>query len=470
MKYNVILITIDSLRADRLSCLGYHRSITPNLDKIAEKGCLFTEAISVGSNTRISFPGIFASTYPFILLRLHDRPYMQLPRECITITELLKEQGYNTLAFNSNPILTFRREYWRGFDVCDDPLREKSRNRFFYYLRILGKVVKSRIKREPYLPYPLPEKVGNRALSFLKNTKTPFFLWIHHVSVHVPYYPPKKFLSKVSAINVSYSRMRELNNKIQETPHMVSKADLLEVIDLYDAEVMNVDDHIGEFMEQLDDIGIDFNNTFFIITSDHGDEFGEHRGFIHSEKLYDELIRVPLIIVGPGFNPRKITEQVSLLSLAPTILSLTMNGKFANFLGNDLLPLMKHGIDGEDYVICEGCERDKPPYDFRARDKKIACRTRSWKYIYGEDGREELYDLLHDPMEKSNLRDRKVNVAENLKQKILEHLKMEERMAAVIKEKRRIRERIKASTSESGKRYKSSQYQRIDHGKSSPHQ
>ena len=130
MKYNVILITVDSLRADRLSCLGYHRKSTPNLDDMAAKGCLFTEAVSVGSNTRISFPALFASIYPFILLHLPDKGYMHLPREYQTITEVLHNHGYNTLAFNSNPLLTYYREYGRGFDIYDDPLYERKRNRF----------------------------------------------------------------------------------------------------------------------------------------------------------------------------------------------------------------------------------------------------------------------------------------------------------------------------------------------------
>jgi len=445
MKPNIVLITIDSLRADRLSCLGYHRSITPNLDKIAEKGCLFTEAISVGSNTRISFPGIFSSIYPFIILKLNDRPYMQIPRECKTITEILKESGYSTLAINSNPLLTFYREYWRGFDVCEDPLRAKKRNRFIFYLGILNDLFKSRIRREPYLPYLPPEKLGNSALSFLKNTKRPFFLWIHYVNIHVPYYPPKRFLTEMPSSNMSYSEMRKLNKKIKEEPSTVSKEDLSRVIDLYDAEVMNVDNHIGEFIGQLADTGINFENTYFLITSDHGDEFGEHGGLVHSEKLYDELIRVPLIIVGPDLNPRKITEQVSLLNLAPTILSVAINGKYADFLGHDLLTLMKYGRGGEEYVICEGCESGKPPNNYRAIDKKIACRTHAWKYIYSEDGTEELYDLLHDPAEKSNLMNLEISIAEDLKHKILKHVEMEERITEIIKEKRRIKEKIKKS-------------------------
>jgi arylsulfatase A-like enzyme len=366
-----------------------------------------------------------------------------MPRECKTITEILKEDGYNTLAINANPLLTFYREYWRGFDICNDPLRAKKRNRFLYYLGVARNLLKNRIMGKPFLPYPSPEEVGNEALSLLKNAKTPFFLWLHHVSVHVPYYPPKKFLSKISLANITYSEIKELDKMVKNNLSAIGEADVSKIKDLYDAEVMNVDNHIGEFMQQLEEMGVDFNNTYFIITSDHGDEFREHGGFIHSEKLYEELIRVPLIIAGPGLKPCKITEQVSLLSLPPTILSLAVNKKSPDFLGHDLLSLMEHGTGGEDYVICEGCQKDKPPNDGRAINKKIACRTHSWKYIYSEDGREELYNLPLDPEEKTNLRDQETNIAKHLKQKITEHLEMEEKVAAKIKEKKRIKERIK---------------------------
>lgn len=443
MKYNVILITIDSLRADRLGCLGYHRKLTSNLDKIAGEGCLFSEAISVGSNTRISFPAIFASIYPFILLRLPDRGYMHIPRECKTVTEILKEQGYNTAAFDSNPLLTFYREYWRGFDLCEDPLREKRRNPVSRLPRILG-YLEAKVSRKPFLPYPSPEEMGKRALSFLKTAKEPFFLWIHHMSLHVPYYPPKRFLSEVSSTKVSYSEMMELNER-KKKPSTVSKEDLSKIIDLYDAQVRHVDHHIGEFIKQLEAMHINFDNTFFIITSDHGDEFGEHGGFAHSAKLYDELIRVPLIIAGPGLNPCKITKQVSLLSLVPTILCLTIDRKLPGFLGDDLLPLMRHGKGGKEYVISEGCRKGKSPDAPRAIDKRIACRSHTWKYIYNEDGTEELYDLVHDPQERLNLRNHETNLAQKLRKKVLEHLEMEERAAKVIKEKRRIRQLIRST-------------------------
>ena len=435
MRSNVILITIDSLRADKLGCLGYNRRITPNLDKIAKEGCLFSQAISVSHSTRTSFPGIFASMYPFVFLKLTDKGYMQIPEGVKTITEVLKEGGYYTLAFNSNPLLTFYRNYHKGFDHCEG-LLEKEKLRIF---KSGLQYVKKLLFKKPILPYPTPEQVNTRVISLLKkNKKYPFFLWIHHMNVHSPYYPPKRFLKGISN-NISNSEMIELEQK-RTKPDEVTKRDLKKLIDLYDAEIKYVDYYIGKFIEELKNIGIDFNNTFFIITSDHGEEFKEHGGLGHPAKLYDELIRVPLIIVGPELNKCIIKEQCSLLSLPPTILSLTLKDSFPDFQGKDLSPLMVHGVGGEKYVISEGCEKNEKSNTPRAINKKISCRTLSWKYIYNYNGKEELYSLTEDPRERVNVVDEEREVVKEFRKKILEHLKMEEVVVRRMKEVKRIRE------------------------------
>lgn len=112
------------------------------------------------------------------------------------------------------------------------------------------------------------------------------------MNVHVPLYPPKKFLREISSGDISYLEMVEMNDKIQKNPDRISKEDLLKIINLYDAEVRYVDYHLCEFIEKLESMGINFNNTYFIITSDHGTDFGEHGSFAHfSVKLYDERLR-----------------------------------------------------------------------------------------------------------------------------------------------------------------------------------
>lgn len=439
MKPNIILITIDSLRADRFSSLGYHRQITPNLEKIAEKGCFFTQAISVGSNTRISFPGILASMYPFIFLQVSEDKYMQIPEEVMTITEILKEQGYCTFAYNANALLTYNRNYHKGFDFCEG-LFEKEKFRIIKRgLLTLERI----ITKKPVKSYAIPAQINKKVISLLKDRRSPFFLWLHHLEIHVPYVPPKKVLNDISSEGISYSEMAELYRKL-ERPSTITDKDLQKIIDLYDAEVKYLDHCIGDFIEQLKDIGVNFNNTFFIMTSDHGDEFKEHGGLVHSAKLYDELIRVPLIIVGPGLNQRTIKEQVSLLNIPPTILSLVSKKDYPFFQGKSILSLMVDGVGGEEYVISEGCVEDRKSVLPRAVNERISCRSLSWKYIHNYNGADELYSLTQDPAETVNLVNDKEEISKNFKQKIQEHLEREKALVIRLKEARRIKAIVKS--------------------------
>lgn len=435
MKPNVILITIDSLRADRLSSLGYHREITPNLNKIAEKGCLFTQAISVGGNTRTSFPGIFASMYPFVFLQATDKGYMQIPEGVKLIAEILREKEYSTIAFNSNPLITYHRNYDKGFDRCEGLFEKQKFKMVKKGLSFIGR----RILGIPTLPYPAPEQVNKKVISLLnQDNRRPFFLWVHHLSVHVPYMPAKRFQKEVSGKVIGYTEMLNLERKRVKRGEFTDK-DLQKLIDLYDAEIKCVDHFIGEFLKELGDIGVDFNNTFIIITSDHGDEFKEHGGFIHSAKLYDELIRVPLIIAGPELNQRIIKEQVSLLSIPPTILSLVSKENSEFYQGKSLYPLLLGGVGGEEYVISEGCQKNVSSESPRAINKRISCRSLFWKYIYNYAGQEELYSLAQDPGETMNLVNDEREIAQNFKQKILEHLEREKILVRRLKEAHRIK-------------------------------
>ena len=439
MRPNIVLITIDSLRADRLSSLGYHREITPNIEKIAEKGCLFTQAVAVGANTRTSFPGIFASMYPFVFLKANDKGYLKIPDGVKTMTEILKEQGYTTIAFNSNPLITYYRNYDRGFDYNEGLFEKVKWRRVRKGLLFLERIISRRMA----LPYPTPEKVNMRTISLLRqHNKKPFFLWVHHLNVHVPYAPPKRFQKEVSGDVINCAEMLKLDRK-RKDPGEVTEKDLRKLIDLYDAEIKYVDHYVGEYLKELAGIGVDFSNTFFIITSDHGDEFKEHGGFIHSAKLYDEIIRVPLIIAGPGLKRRIIEEQVSLLSLPPTILSLVSKENPPFFQGKSLFPVMASGVGGEEYVISEGCEKNPGSDMPKAIDQKISCRTLFWKYIYNYDGKEEIYSLSEDPGERLNVINEEKERAKDFRRKVLEHLEREERIVGKIKEAQKVRELVK---------------------------
>jgi arylsulfatase A-like enzyme len=196
-----------------------------------------------------------------------------------------------------------------------------------------------------------------------------------------------------------------LLDKMERQPNKISEEEKAKTLEIYDDELKILDEAIGNFLTQLENIGISKKNTYIILTADHGEEFGEHGGFDHPSfegvKLYDELLRVPLIICGPTIPNNKIIKaQVSLLDLGPTILNLSNIESAENFKGNSLIPLL---IDTNNIshngVISTYSSSHKQLYGFSYRkpNEKLIV-------IFNQQQKEyELYDLLQDPTEQHNL-------------------------------------------------------------------
>jgi len=209
---------------------------------------------------------------------------------------------------------------------------------------------------------------------------------------------------------------------------------------------------IGSLCHTLEQSNI-LDDTFVILTADHGQQFMEHGCFGHGDYLYDELIHVPLIIVGPGLRNQVISQQVSLLDLAPTILDLVKIEKPKAFLGNSVLPLItgnraKAGsldaISEAGTVINEVSVGTK--LQLNVNQRVISVRTGKWKYIYNEGRQDELYDLEDDPKETKNIIDVKPEIATELRARIMAHIEFEEKSASSEEEliKAKIR-KLKAS-------------------------
>ena len=461
-KTNVLLITIDSLRSDHLSCLGYNRKTTPNIDYIAQEGVLFTEAIANGTGTRTSFPSIMTSTYPL----MYDG-YKRISRSRITIAEVLKKNGYHTAAFHSNPYLSRYYGYDKGFDTFEDffefsfitnskninNTKEKIRNKikkhkilykFFKYLKIpyrsyityKNMLYKGYIKNE--LPYEEANIINKKAIYWLRDHPDNFFLWLHYMDVHHPWNPLPKCLEQVCSTHVGRLKRILLNTKILEHPEQVNENDLIILKDLYDGEIRYVDFEIQNFLDQLKEMDL-YKNTLIVITADHGDEFLEHGDRLHGgPKIYDEVIHVPLIIVGPKLPKNVVIENpVSLLDLSPTIVDYLDIPKVENWIGNSLIPLIngsKH--DNSQGVITE-C------WTHNDKGRITSYRTKKWKYILDiENNRRELYNLQKDPKECNNLYKEEKEIAEEFESKIKQHI-MEECNWLKKDEKRVIKERIR---------------------------
>jgi len=406
---NIILITIDALRYDHLGCYGYHRDTSPNIDALAASGVKFLQAISNGGNTPQAFPAILASALP-----LSQESWIRpLSRSNVMLAEVLKEAGYQTAAFHSNPFLSQFCGYNRGFDTFEDTLRDVSPRGIRLRLRqwkspdtLVGRI---RIKVGRILGPVIHRVVGKaiinasemtaKATFWLEANQGKFFLWLHYMDVHAPYLPPSKYVRYFSDQPASRREMHTLRYKTKSKPGQLSPSEVETLICLYDAEVRYADEAIGVLLRKLGNYS---SNTVIIVTADHGEEFGEHGNFGH-QSVYEGTLRVPLIITGPGINGGiSVRQQVGLIDLAPTILNIAGLDSPRSFHGKSLLPLIEGKEGNEVGTISTVTD---PLYT----ELSIAYRVPGWKYIYTEslDGsggvREEVYDLISDAGETRNL-------------------------------------------------------------------
>ncbi|MBA7618542.1 Ulvan-active sulfatase [subsurface metagenome] len=416
---NVILLTIDCLRFDHLGCYGYWRDTSPNIDNLASKGALFLEAISNGGITPFAFPSILASALP----PLEEGEDREILRRNSTLAGLLKEAGYRTAAFHSNPYLARPFNYGKGFDIFEDSqgkmdaaLKQKFKLEAKLAMRLkplkasrFGRSVIRFLAKLWWLPNLFSSFVAGppiiraggltrQAIQSLATHKGKFFLWLHYMDVHRPYMPFPEYLSQFRTQPVSRRKMVILFHKIVENPSQLSPSEVTTLVDLYDADIKYVDDAVGRL---LDSLGSDLSNTIVIVTADHGQEFEEHGKFGY-QTLYDTLVHVPLIIAGPGIKGGTLVkQQVSLIDLAPTIADFLGIDNAPSFHGESLLPVIRSKREAVNGTIST---------TFRPGQRLIAYRIPGWKYILTEslDANdvvlaEELYDLTNDPGETKNL-------------------------------------------------------------------
>jgi len=436
---NIVLITIDALRA---SDVGYISggNLTPNIDKLAHKSISFTEAISNGPGTPQSFPSIFASIYPLMSQKIF------LSKRYVTLAQVLHDNGFVTAGFHSNPFLSKFFGWDRGFDVFIDLSdSSSSATRMFKKLtqkkglsgfilkpvkKILGKHSIRKLLKRIYsvksyfpLPYSRGEDVNRIVIEWLKKRrKGRFFLWIHYMDPHEPYLPPDPWLDSIC------SREEALEINLQFCTKNISE-DQIELIEkaklLYDAEVRYVDYCVGDLIEIFNELGL-LEDTIIILTADHGEAFFEHGERGHPDHiLYEEVLRVPLIIY--GIDEKKVVEPVQLLDLSPTILSILEIEKPETFQGKDLRSGSEIGI------ISESAKFDLDSYSYNLKKMVISYRTSKWKLIFHlQDNKCELYNLLKDPWEQRNVSKENNEISKELKQKIFNHMKLLEKTRSII--------------------------------------
>jgi len=385
---NIVLITVDCLRADHMGCYNYKRNTTPYLDKISKNGLFFKNAFANGPNTRHSVPSFLTSTYPLLFSDEAKNGKFNEGRK--TIAEILKEKGYTTLAIHSNPYVSKFYGYDRGFDYFNDFLIgqveiERKTNTVQKKFNEIIKGLKAIFTGK--LPHEDGETINKEVLKSIKEKKSPFFLWIHYMDVHMPYIPPNEFLEKIGVKKYSNMKKVWMGKKIDDIKmrEKIKKKEIKDYINLYDGCIRYTDEIIKKLITKIEK---KYSDTIFIITADHGEEFREHGDLSHIEKLYDELLHVPLIFYGKDVKKKTVEKTVSLIDLAPTILYLLGFGKSKFFQG-------KSFFDSDEHIIAEAL-----------KEKRLtAYRDKKWKFILKKDCY-ELYNIKEDPGEKNDLSDK----------------------------------------------------------------
>ena len=377
---NVILLTIDTLRKDVLGCYGNKNKLTLFIDSLQDKCIKFTNAQSTGPYTQASFPGILTSSYYLE----YGRQKKCSPKRTL-ISEVLKKSGITTAGFHSNPYLCDYFGWNRGWDVFYDSMQDEVSDKIPY---IRGNGINN--------------KVDQWLSSYIKNNNyRPFFLWTHYMDVHEPYMSTKEYLDKVDpSINLSEEEVLDLFKKIILKRDVSNKKTVKLLKKLYNAGVCETDNYVKEFFRILEKYDV-LNDSVVIITTDHGDEFGEHGGLSHDGKMYSELISSPLLIYSNNRTQSEVCDKlVSHIDISPTIIYLFGLEPLKAFRGHSLLPLencSQKGVFGEAIGKTSSHEKetDKPIYFYQENDLKI---------IYQESNQSwEMYNLNKDPQELSNL-------------------------------------------------------------------
>ena len=375
-KPNLILISIDCLRSDHLGTYGYERETSPHIDRLAEDGVVFETAVSTSSWTLPTHMSMLTGLVP----SFHGATkWEKLDRSVPYLPEILADNGYQTTGVASWVYVSQVYGFERGFDIY----------------RVLED--------------PVASDVVDAAIEQLRMKKgQSHFLFMHLLDPHWPYLPPKEFLERFGPRPRDISDLQDLIARAEPPP---SETETNEIIRLYDGEIAFTDQELGRFFEELKSLGL-YEDSLIIVTADHGEAFYEHGHWQHSQTLYDEVVRIPMIVkwAGDGLTGR-IEAQVSQADVFPSILQAAGIEPPATE-ASSLLQL----ADGERRSSEERTAVSEVTWRSpNETSMKLSFRTERAKFVatlagpVGDDlgvseiRNEELYNLVEDPQERNNL-------------------------------------------------------------------
>jgi arylsulfatase len=379
---NLVLISIDTLRADRLSAYGHDRPTSPHIDRLAADAALFENAFSHSPKTAASHMSLMTGLYPEshrVKNRLNGAEGWSgsLSADIPTLAEFLSAAGYRAHAHTSGGNMEGDIGFARGFATYSSPVGGEGAAVF---------------------------RPAMQRLNQLAQADQPFFLFVHTYRTHSPYLAAKHyqdlFVDREYQGTIS-SDLQELvgtdsngyDNIYREFWSRVdreSEADRRHLLNLYDACIRNVDDQVGGLLDRIDALGLR-ESTLVVLVSDHGEEFGEHEGFEHNA-LWRELLHVPLIIRVPagvrsGWQAKRIEAAVGLVDVLPTLLDLMRIPIPRHFQGRSLSPIIESGAAGRPYLFAQ----------YRLWNQS-SLSAANWKLLQ-RGPYQQVFDLASDPAE-----------------------------------------------------------------------
>jgi arylsulfatase A-like enzyme/Tfp pilus assembly protein PilF len=366
-QYNVVLITVDTIRADRLGCYGFQDIQTPNIDALAASGTLFLDGTAHVPLTLPSHTSIHTGHFPSFH-GIHDNGGFYVSKSQTTLAELFKQKGFATGAFVGAYVLDSIWGLDQGFDTYSDNFEISKQKRFS-----LGSVQRK------------GDDVLKNALDWLgKNKEKRFFLWTHFYDPHTPYEPPKEY-----------------EMQYPDRPYV--------------GEIAYTDSVIGKLLDYLDQNQLR-EKTIILLTGDHGESLGEHDESTHAIFIYDSTLRVPMILAAPEkfIRGKRIQQQARSIDIAPTLLQLAGIPVPEDVQGRSLLHLIWNEQSPSTVSYAEAYYSQ---YHY-GWSRLLSLRTSEYKYI--DAPKPELYALKSDPGETQNVYDSKREIAKRMKSQLIQ--------------------------------------------------
>ncbi len=382
----IVLIAVDTLRADHLGSYGDRRGLTPFLDQLAGRGVRFANAYAPSSWTSPSIASLFTSRFP----SQHRVTTYQskLADDEVTLAEVLASRGYESAGFSANFRLSAALGFGQGFADW----------RVFVPWQEGTAKVGGEVLRADSLAW-LDER---RAAA----PRRPRLLYYQHMEPHAPYRPPPSFRRAAAPAPDSAAAEAANRKLLGGALSDITAEESVLLASLYEGEVAALDAELRALFAELGQ-RINLDEAIIVITADHGEEFGEHGLHGHGLTLFEEGVRVPLLIIAPGVPPGVVEQPVSLVDVAPTLLALIGAETEPRFEGRSLLPLLGRGLldrwrsaSAAADVLCE-LEPTGAPFDMRAHDAALVHDSLKLLRSPNPDAAPQLFDLATDPRERT---------------------------------------------------------------------